>query len=308
MTMLLEGKDSGKHVLVRPDVSTGSKHNRYAEAIANSFGPQSERVKSGKHAPAIIADYSKSGGIHDPERGIHATHSDLGPAVHTDEQGKEHLSKENVMRRGTMQKETQHEGKGSYTVFNRLRPGASDKKGGPVHKEYHDTMNKLHTIRRYELHPSEPNEHEKAHAPKGSNPREYHHPEGHGRVTTSEGHSYKYQDHPVADKHKLTTGESVFPGDTDARHMDTSSRKFKTHPDVHGHQHTVGTVTPAFATSGTANDALHSSTMFHDVKDIDSKGIYHDSHPDKVKRAMDNAGIKELPKERHSLMAHVGAQ
>lgn len=277
------GKRKDKNVLIRPDVNTGNKHNRYAEAISKSFGPNSERVKKGTHNPAIVSDYSKSAGAHDPSEGIHATHSDIGPLVH---HSTGQINDTVDSRRYKMHDETQKKGQGSYTVFNRPRPAELDVANNThVNKEYNDTMNKLHTVRRYESTASEPNHHETASLPKGANPHEYHHKDGYGRIMHN-GKSYRYQDHPVSDNHKLVDGSEVFAGDTDARHMDTSSRKFKTHPDEHGNQHKVGTVTPAFATAGTSHEAIKNSGLFHDVKDIDQHGIYHDSHPAKVQAAL----------------------
>lgn len=281
-------KKQGKHVLVRPDVNTGNKHNRYAKAISNSFGPNSSRVAAGTHAIVQVHDYSKSSGEHNPSEGIYATHSDLGPLVHN---GTGHVHEENVRRRGTMERDTQVEGKGSYTVFNRPRPTEEDvAKNSKTNKEYNDTMNRLHTVRRYEPHPTEP--------AKGEKP-EYHHKDGYGRVIAKDGKSYRYQDHPVSDKHKLVDGSEVFAGDTDARHLDRSDRKYKTNPHKTGTQHVVGTVTPAFTTSSTSQQKIQDSALFHDVKDIDAEGIYHDSHPDKVIDALKTTpNMPELPGRR----------
>lgn len=253
----------GKQVLTRYSVTDDTGANIHSEATA-------------KHFPNVVQmGYTKRHNTpHDPSKGIHTIFSDTGPVVSHD--GKIH--EENFKRRAVLHAATTQRGMPTYMVFNRRRPGAKHGPEHPISQEYHNTMNNLHTVRRYELHPSEPKPGEAA---------EFHHPDGHGRVVSKlTGKSHRYQDHPVADKIKTVTGEMIHPSQHDARNADTFSRVFK-NPEGKP----VGHVVPAFATTSTSRKNLKSA-FFHRVENI-KDGIYHDAHPDEVHAAKQKNQLNE---------------
>lgn len=296
-SMAKKAKKEGKGALVRPDVSTGGQHEELQDAVGKSFGPKSARVKSGTHAPITLSDYGKNPkNAHDPENGIHNTHSDTGRQI--DDNGHS-TGAANRTLRARHWKNVMHDGQSTYMVFNRNRPSESDGADSKSRKEYEGFMSKMKAVKRVESVHSEPNEHEVAYAKaSGQDPKNYqHHEEGWGRVSGKDGKSYRTQLQSVSKKHKLVDGSEVYPGDTDARHIDEPQVKYKSHPDETGKQKTVGPVTPAFATSATSKDSLKSS-FFHDVKSV-KNGVYHEPHPDEVeaadKKRRSEQGVATVP-------------
>lgn len=285
-----KAKKEGKSVLTRFSTTNEEGSDIYGDATEKHFGV--DHLKANPHkakhqAPVIQMRYSKKlDAPHRPDQGIHSVYSDPGPMVRRtkNEKGEttHSVEHENLQRRRLLRRavtgDKKNPGKGTYTVFNRKRPSATSKPDDPVTKEYNDTMNHLHTVRRYEEHHSTPE--------KGEQP-EYHHPNGHGRVVHN-GKSFRYQDHPVADKIKDVHGEELHPGDHDSRNADTSTRTFK---DRHGNK--VGHVVAAFATASTSNHDLHHSGLFHHVENIDKHGVYHDGHP--AEMALAGHQAKEAP-------------
>lgn len=268
-----KAKAQGKQVLTRFSVTDDSGANIHADAVS-------------KHFPEIAQmGYTKRMSTrHDPANNVHTIFSDTGPMVKRDSTGKVTPNEENIKRRPVIQKATVDRGMPSYVVFNKRRPGATAGPDDHDRQVYNETLSKLKTVRRYEPHPSTP-------APGES--MEYHHEHGYGRVKVGEGEnarSYRYQDHPVADKIKDVHGEEMFPADHDARNADTSSRTFLSPSGKK-----VGHVVAAFATASTSNKDL-SSGFFHHTENIDHNGIYHDGHPAEMAKARATEAA-EKPKE-----------
>lgn len=261
----------GKSVLIRGSVTDDTGHGIHSEAIKKHF-PHVEQM-----------GYTKIAGTpHDPKNGIHTIYSDSGPMVKKDAEGKLSLERENIQRRKVLMRATQGDknrpGMNSYMVFNKKRPGASHGPDHPRTKQYKSFMEHLKTVRRYEPLPSAPEAGEKA---------EYHSAKGHGRIMHN-GQSYRYQDHPVAEKIQDVHGNWKLPSEHDSRNADTSLGKYY---NRNGHQ--VGHVVPAFATASTSNDDLHNSGFFHHTENVDEHGVYHDGHP----AEMEAAGFKGVKHE-----------
>lgn len=263
-----KAKGEGKSVLARFSTTDESGSDIYGPAVEKHFGLAAHKENpelSKTHAPVIQMRYSKRmDAPHAPERGIHAVFSDPGPMVTRSATGTYGIEKENLSRRKLMRKATHgDDAKATYTVFNKKRPGATSGPDAPETKQYNSILNNLHTVRRYEEHHSTPDKGETS---------EFHNKAGFGRVLHN-GKSFRYQDHPVADKIKDVHGEMLFPADHDSRNADTSSREFK---NRHGQK--VGHVVAALATASTSNENLHNSGFFHHTEHIQD-GIYHDGHP-----------------------------
>lgn len=260
-----KAKKQGKQVLTRFSVTDDTGSNVHADAVA-------------KHFPDVVQmGYTKRLSTpHDPSKKIHTIFSDTGPMVNrSGANGMIEPNEENIKRRNVIKKATVDKGMPSYVVFNKRRPRHEAGPDDPDRQVYNETLSRLHTVRRYEPHPSQPSQGEAA---------EYHNPKGHGRVVAKDGQSYRYQDHPVADKIKDVHGNSLFPADHDARNVDHSTRTFHS-PEGKP----VGHVVAAFATASTSNRDLQSSGFFHHTENIDKSGVYHDGHPDEMASARANA-------------------
>lgn len=301
-------KENDKEGVLRCDIGSGKRNKRYGDAVAKSFGPNSERVKSGTHTAWNTNDYSKDKNLNsDANNGKHITESGKGSLVlHSKHEKAGQINTELDKQHDDTLKHKNYKTSG-YFVMNKARPTNAElaDKTHPKTIEYHADMKKLEDggrVTEWDKHPSEPNErtHDsetggktKEEIPKGANPREYDHPHGYGR-TIHNGKSYFYQDRAVSKPHKLTTGEEVHAGDTDARLTDEPNQHIMSAPDEHGGQHEMPPITIAHTTAGTKDKAINSSGMFYDTKNTvpDSrhpgKFVHQINHPKEVEEARKN--------------------
>jgi hypothetical protein len=283
-----KAKKEKKGVVVRPDVTTGHQHTEYANAISEHFGPNSEGVKSGTHAPVHTDTYGKMIGT---EKDPHSKAKGINTAISMQGYPK---NRRDVEAHKTALHLLRQKGENARVAYGVMRTkhhqdnadGTEKTHNNPKDEEHWKKTMSVEKTRLYDIHPSKPG------AGDGEDPNEkraeYHNEDKkHGRVVRKETgadgktteHSHFYSDHRNPAPIKDVNGKYVPTSYHDGRGLEIR-RHIADHPKEHG----IIATSPATASTHFDEDH-HKGSIFFDPAHIDSNHVHHILHPDSEEAA-----------------------
>lgn len=221
---------ANKNFVVRPN--TLNENDRSTRHAIDGLNKQ--RTPEGK-GKIISYQYSKDNVLHDPENGVHVTHSNIGPKVIGDKMVKENVNRDSI-RVGNTVTATKNSGedfrnpqgnktpaKNSYLVTNLPRGGAHDKEyqAAAKHIKYWDSGTKLSA----EEHDATHKEGHFGGAGKPTTPETAHH----GFKVVGD-RKYEYQNQHILHPRMTEVNGHSIPSDSrfkDNEHMPSEATRFK---------------------------------------------------------------------------------
>lgn len=246
-----------KNFVVRPN--TLNENDRSTRHVIDGLNKQREPEGKSK---IISYQYSKDNVLHDPENGVHVTHSNIGPKVIGDKIVKENVNRDNIRVGNTVTaaKATGEDfrnpqgnktpAKNSYLVTNLPRGGNHDKEyqAAAKHIKYWDSGTKLSA----EEHASTPKEGHFDGAGKPTTPEAAHH----GFKVVGD-RKYEYQKQHILHPRMTEVNGHQIPSDSrfqDEHHLPSEATRFKAKNGK-----SAGGVVVTSATTSTSGERSNSS-------------------------------------------------